>query len=86
MASTVRAWLINFTKRKLGPINITHSILPWMVRHAARVLNRYIVRGGGPSAFYRVKGAEYDGQLAHVGEVMMFRVPSQRRRKSEARC
>ena len=44
-------------------------VLPWLVRHAAYVLSRFVKRDDGRSAWARLKGKECDSPLAQVGVV-----------------
>ena len=43
-------------------------VLPWLVRHAAYVLSRFVKREGGRSAWACLRSKECDSPLAQVGE------------------
>ena len=36
-----------------------HHCIPWMVRHAAQVINRYQVGSDGKTAYRRLKGSNF---------------------------
>ena len=56
-------------QEKLGNKVDSKSIVPpWLVRHAAYVLSRFVKRDDGRSAWARLRGKECDSPLAQVGE------------------
>ena len=57
------------------PIAPHHPGLPWLVAHAANVINRYYKGPDGCSAYRRLKGKEYDRKLAEFGETIMYMKP-----------
>ena len=58
-------------QEKIGDkVDSKSIILPWLVRHAAYVLNRYIKRDDGRSAWARLRGKECDSPLAQIGETV----------------
>ena len=62
-------------QRKLSyKVDSKSIILPWLVRHAAYVLSRYIKREDGRSAWARLRGKECDSPLAQIGETVDFQV------------
>ena len=62
-------------QRKLSyKVDSKSIILPWLVRHAAYVLSRYIKRDDGRSAWARLRGKECDSPLAQIGETVDFKV------------
>ena len=62
-------------QEKLGYKVDSKSIgLPWLVRHAAYVLSRFVKRDDGRSAWARLRGKECDSPLAQVGETVDFKI------------
>ena len=62
-------------QEKIGyKVDSKSIILPWLVRHAAYVLNRYIKRDGGRSAWARLRGKECDCPLVQIGETVDFKI------------
>ena len=62
-------------QEKIGyKVDSKSIILPWLVRHAAYVLNRYIKRDDGRSAWARLRGKECDSPLAQIGETVDFKI------------
>ena len=49
-------------------------VLPWLVRHAAYVLSRFVKRYDGRSAWARLRGKECDSPLAQVSETVDFKI------------
>ena len=49
-------------------------VLPWLVRHAAYVLSRFMNRDDGRSAWARLRGKECDSPLAQVGGTVDFKI------------
>ena len=52
------------------------SVIPWMVMHAARCINRYRVGKDGRTAYRRVKGKEFRKPIAEFGESVMYLKPN----------
>ena len=50
----------------------TSVIVPWMVIHAARTLNRYHVGTDGKTAYRRWKGKDFKREVAEIGEQVMY--------------
>ena len=48
------------------------TIVPWMVIHAARTINRYQVGQDGKTAYKRWKGKEFRREVAEFGESVMY--------------
>ena len=62
-------------QEKLGyEVDSKSIVLPWLVRHAAYVLSRFMKRDDGRSAWARLRGKECDSPLAQVGETVHFKV------------
>ena len=62
-------------QEKLGyKVDSKSIVLPWLVRHAAYVLSRFVKRDDGRSAWARPRGKECDSPLAQVGETIDFKI------------
>ena len=62
-------------QEKLGyKVDSKSIVLPWLVRHAAYVLSRFVKRDDGRSAWARLRGKECDSPLAQVGETVDFKI------------
>ena len=62
-------------QKKLGcKIDSKSIVLPWLVRHAAYVLSRFIKRDDGRSAWAQLRGKECDSPMAPIGETVDFKV------------
>ena len=60
-------------QKKLGcKVDSKSIVLPWLVRHAACVLNRFIKRDDGRSAWARQREKECDSWMAPIGETVDF--------------
>ena len=51
-------------------------IMPWMVRHAAYLLNRYNVHSDGNTSFYRRWNKEHKAPLCIFGETIQYMAPT----------
>jgi hypothetical protein len=49
-----------------------HPVLPWMVRHAAQVVNRYRIGEDGMPRHRRFNGRNFDKEVAEFGETVCF--------------
>ena len=62
-------------QKKLGyKVDTKSIVLPWLVRHAAYVLSRFIKRDDGRSAWARLRGKECDSPMTPIGETVDFKV------------
>ena len=55
-----------------------HPCLPWLVRYASTVLNRYHVMDDGKTAYYRLKGKNFRAPVAEFGECIWYLKPGSR--------
>ena len=61
-------------KSRLGhKILLTHPTVPWMIKHAASIINCYVVRACGKTSFERIKGRRCIEPIAEIGEFVFFR-------------
>ena len=58
-------------------INITSQrpIIPWLVRHAVYLLNRYATHADGNTSFYRRWNKEHRTPLCEFGETVLYQLP-----------
>ena len=56
-------------------ITLDHPIVPWMVRHAAHIINVSRVREDGRTAYQLMKGRKCAAKLVPFGETVLFKVP-----------
>ena len=61
---------------KIGvKIELSHPIVPWMVRHASHLINVTRVRENGRTAYQLMKGRKCAAKLVPFGETVLFKVP-----------
>ena len=69
-----------------GKIPKSHPVIPWLVRHAAMTMNRYGMGEDGMTAYRRLKGKKFKGEMLKIGECVWFLRPkSKGKDKSDAR-
>ena len=62
-------------ERNLGmAIGVLHPCFPWLVEHAADVLNKFQLGKDGMSAWQRLKGRPYSGLMLEFGSKILHRV------------
>ena len=62
-------------QEKLGyKVDSKSIVQPWLVRHPAYVLSRFVTRDDGRSAWARLRSKECDSPLAQVGETVDFKI------------
>ncbi|CAK0869006.1 unnamed protein product [Prorocentrum cordatum] len=49
-------------------------ILPWLVRHSAYIITRFVLKSDGQSAWATIRGKEFTFSLAGVGETVDFKL------------
>ena len=53
-------------------VNENHSTLPWMIRHASFIINRFNVGQDGKTPYERWKQKKFKGELVEFGEKIMY--------------
>ena len=49
-----------------------HKCIPWMVRHAAQVVNRYQMGSDGKTAYRRLKGRDFRRDVPELGQRILY--------------
>ena len=52
-------------------LDIDSAIIPWLIRHASWLMNRFSVKTDGRTPYERTKGRPYNGELAGFGESVL---------------
>ena len=55
-------------------ISVHDSLYPWIVRHAQWLINRYLQKAGGLTAFEKRWNRKDHGSICNFGKTIMFRV------------
>ena len=64
----IRALRLDVEDRFGSIVGVTHQCVPWLVRHATWLLNRFQRRQNGVTAFENLKGVSYKKPLMQFGE------------------
>ena len=59
-------------------ISNQHPIVPWMIRHAAYLLNRFAVHSDGQTSFQRRWGEDHKAPLCEMAETVRYMIPTLR--------
>ena len=59
-------------KRHGGRVDSDHISWPWLVRHAAWLLNRYHTGPSGKTAFNQLNSMAYTGEAMEFGETVLW--------------
>ena len=57
-------------------INNYHPLTPWMLRHAAWLINRYSVHSDGHTSYQRRWERDYKHAICEFGETVLYKVPA----------
>ena len=57
-------------------LNSKHPIMPWLVKHAAYLLNRYSIHSDGNTSYYRRWGKEHKTPICEFGETVLYMLPT----------
>ena len=63
--------LIGFAARLRTKINLKLPIVTWIIRHAAFILTRYRIGKDGHTAWRRLTGRDWNGNVAEFGEQVL---------------
>ena len=62
--------------RKIGSrVKLSDTVVPWMVRHAAHLINVSRVHTDGRTAWQRMKGRRSNIKFLRFGEAVLFKIP-----------
>ena len=56
-----------------------HCLLPWIVRHAAWTVNRYVIHSDGYTSFERRCGRNYERAICEFGETLLYLPPQHKK-------
>ena len=56
-----------------------HCLLPWIVRHAAWTVNRYVSHSDGYTSFERRWGRNYERAICEFGETLLYLPPQHKK-------
>ena len=63
-----------------------HCLLPWIVRHAAWTVNRYVIHPDGYTSFELRWGRNYERAICEFGETLLYLPPQHKKlRKADLR-
>ena len=71
----VRTMLLALESRLDAKIPVTHHVITWLVEHAADVLNKFAVGNDERTAYERIKGKKYHGEMVEFGRRVMYKIP-----------
>ena len=57
---------------------------PWLIRHSAWLLTRYLIKKDGRSAYERLRGREFKGEIVELYEQVHFKVASSEKQKLDS--
>ena len=81
----VRAFWID-TETTLGiQLPVAHAALTWVTRHAAWVITRSLVKSDAATAYKRLYGKEFHGEVMQLFEQLWYKEPSRSGAKLEPR-
>ena len=57
-------------------IDKKHPLMPWMIRHAVWLINRYLIHSDGLTSYQRRWERDYKQAICEFGEMVLYRVPA----------
>ena len=74
----VRTLKIQLETNYVATLSVTQDIFPWLARHAAWLISRYLVHSDGMASYQRRWGRHYATALCEFAETVQFRDPGNR--------
>ena len=65
------------------PVRLADPLVPWMVRHAAHIINVCRVRPDGRTAWQAMKGRRTNSKLLPFAETVLFKIPKTHHRAAK---
>ena len=82
----VRALKLQLENNYSTRLTSKHPIMPWMVKYAAYLLNRYAIHADGNTSYYRRWNKERKTPICELGETVLYMLPTAKQMpKMEAR-
>ena len=81
----IRTLKLSLETRVKGRIPNEHSVMAWLVEHAAYMLNRCRLGTDGRTAYGRLHGKESTARICEFGERVLWFVPKKHRAKLDSR-
>ena len=75
LGGLVRTFRAALESRLGAKIGLDHVIVPWLVKHAASVITRHLVRDCGNTSYKLIKGRRCIEPVAEFGEMVLFKPP-----------
>ena len=72
----VRAFKLQLENNYSTRLTSKHPIMPWMVKHAAYLLNRYAIHADGNTTYYRRWNKEHKTPICEIGETVLHMLPT----------
>ena len=86
LAGQIRTLRTQLNNQYNTMIGTNHPIMPWILRHAAYLLNRYSVHKDGQTSYHRRWAKDHKSPLCEFGETINYMIPHlQTHPKLEAR-
>ena len=60
-------------EEELGAFSVRHPAFTWLVMHAADVYNKFHVGADGRTAYERIRGRAYSGEMYEFGQCMLYK-------------
>ena len=65
-------------------VTVMSQLYPWIVRHAAWLISRYLVKSDGKTPYERLRGREFKGQIVEPLEVVHYKLEKTKTGKLDA--
>ena len=75
----IRTHLLALNAQLGGQLSIHHPVVSWLVEYASFTLNRALISNDGRTAFERVRGKRYKGDIFPFGSVVLAKHPGRPR-------
>ena len=85
LQSQIRTLKSDFEEKTGILITAKSMMTPWLVRHAAWLITRYSPGPDGVTAYRRLRGKDYRGEVAEIGESVSYRVANKTQSKLDTR-
>ena len=75
LAGQIRTLWLVLQARLAQRLPATSPVMPWVVRHAAWLITRFVVRPSGHTAYELLRGRAYRSELVEMGEKVFAKKP-----------
>ena len=75
----LRVHLLSLENKLCGKIPVDHPVVSWLIQHVSDLINKFLVGHDGRTAYERLRGKPYRGEIVEFGSKVLCKPPDKLR-------